>query len=364
MLARLAGACALAMGLSAVQLLPVLEFSGQTWRRGGVPASNAYRYSLHPCRVAELFWPNVYGNNVPENRCWLQGVPPVGGHELWVESLYMGGLALVLALSAAGFRGGPPWRGWLTTVALVGLAASFGKYGGPLWWLRSGPLASALGPHDPPFGQPGASQFVHDGAGSVYGLLSILLPGFGSFRYPSKLLTFTAVGLAVLVGLGWDRVTEGRAQTRRLVHLAMGGLVLSLVGFVGALAAREKAIAFLTARIPRDPMFGPAAVAGAWAETQRALGHGAIVFAAALAVAHWAPRRPMRRRRAGPPTPGGRPCPANARLVLTAPQAVFDAPPEAARLIESRRTLRPLPRPVPGPPDARRLVSGTVWHDP
>ncbi len=37
----------------------------------------------------------------------------------------------------------------------------------------------------------------------------MVMPGFGSFRYPSKLLTFMAVGLAVLAGLGWDCVTEG-----------------------------------------------------------------------------------------------------------------------------------------------------------
>ena len=120
--------------------------------------------------------------------------------------------ALVLALSAAGFRGGPPWRGWITIVALVGLAASFGKYGGPLWWARWGPFASTLGPHDSLIGQPIARQFVPDGAGSVYGLLSMLLPGFSSFRYPSKLLTFMAVGLAVLAGLGWDRVDRGRCR--------------------------------------------------------------------------------------------------------------------------------------------------------
>ena len=61
MLAKLIGACALAMALSAVQMLPSLEFSGQSWRAAGITASNVYRYSIHPCRVIELIWPNVYG---------------------------------------------------------------------------------------------------------------------------------------------------------------------------------------------------------------------------------------------------------------------------------------------------------------
>src|SRR5262249_49491616 len=149
MLARLMGAGVLAMALAAVQLLPVLEFVGRTWRAVGVTATNLYRYSVAPCRLAELVWPNVFGTSSPENRSWLQAVPPVGGHEVWVDSLYIGGVALVLALSIAGWRGGPPWRAWLTTVAVVALAASLGKYGSPLWWARWGPFTAALGPHDP-----------------------------------------------------------------------------------------------------------------------------------------------------------------------------------------------------------------------
>ncbi len=333
--ARLLGACVLAMALASVQMLPVLEFSGQSWRAAGIPPTHVYRYSLHPCRVAELIWPNVFGARCPENRSWLQAVPPLGGHEVWVESLYMGSLALVLAVSAAGFRHGPPWRAWLTTVALVGLAASLGKFGGPLWWVRWGPFASALGPHDPLLSQPRPDYFVHDGTGSPYGLLSMLLPGFGSFRYPSKLLTFMAVGLAALVGLGWDRLTEGDAQTRRLRRLGLAGLVISLVALVGALAARDRAVTYLTARTLPDPMFGPAAIAGAWGETQRALTHGAIVFAAVLALAHWAPRRPRGAALLAMLLLSADLALANARLVWTAPQAAFDAPSEAARLIEA-----------------------------
>src|SRR5262249_23534287 len=153
-----------------------------------------------PCRLAELVWPNVFGTISSANRSWLLAVPPVDGHEVWVDSLYMSGLALVLALGASGFRGGPAWRTWLTTVALVGLAVSVGRYATPLGWARCGPFPAALGPHDPPFGQPRLDHFLADGAGSPYGLLAMLLPGFGMFRYPSKLLTFTAVGLAVLAG--------------------------------------------------------------------------------------------------------------------------------------------------------------------
>jgi hypothetical protein len=354
MLAKLVIACAVAMAVSAVQLLPVLEFASQSWRAAGVTESIIYRYSLHPCRVAELIWPNIYGFNVPEKRCWLQAVPPVGGHEIWTESLYMGSLALVLALGAAGFRGGPPWRSWVTAITFAGLVTSFGKYGSPLWWVRWGPFTSALGPHDPLFGQSRSGQFVHDGFGSPYGLLSTLLPGFGTFRYPSKLLTFMAVGLALLAGLGWDRMTRGGDDSRRFKYFGMAGLIVSVIALVSALVARDRAVNYLTAHVPSDPMFGPAAIAGAWAETQRALTHGVIVFAAVVALAYWAPRRPRGATSLALVLLAVDLAVGNARLVSTVPQVEFDAPPEAARVIEIAERSDP----SPGPFRVHRMPGG------
>jgi hypothetical protein len=342
-LARLMGACALAMALAAVQILPTLEFAAQSRRAAADRAINVYRFSLAPVRVVELAWPNVFGISSPENRSWLQGVPPVGDHEVWVDSLYMGGLVLVLTLSVAGWRGGPPWRAWLTTVAVVSLAASFGKYGGPLWWARWGPGAATLGPHDPAFGQPRWDHFPHDGALSPYGILATLLPGFGAFHHPSKLLTFTAAALAALAGAGWDRLTAG--DTVRLRRLGRVGLGASLLGLALAAAARGPAVADLATRVPPDTLFGPADGAGAWAETERALAHGAIVFAAVLALAHWAPRHPRAAAALALLLLAADLAVANARLIWTVPQADFETPSEAARRIEAAERADPAPGP-------------------
>ena len=78
MLAKLIGACALAMALSAVQMLPSLEFSGQSWRAAGIAASKIYRYSLHPCRVIELIWPNVYRDQLSRESLLASGRPACG----------------------------------------------------------------------------------------------------------------------------------------------------------------------------------------------------------------------------------------------------------------------------------------------
>ena len=331
----------LALALAAVQVLPALELTGQSWRAAGITADTLYRYSLDPCRIAESVWPNVFGTSSLKNRSWLQALPPVGDHEVWVESLYIGSLTVALSLSVAGWRGGPPWRSWLTTVAVVGLLASFGKYGGPAWWARWRLPVTMLGPHDAAFRSLRMDGFLHDGAGSPYGLLTTVLPGFGAFRYPSKLLTFPAVGLAVSAGAGWDRLTQGGAAIWRLRRIGLLGLVASLAGLVWALAARGHAVAFLAGRIPPQTTFGPADISGAWADTQRAFAHGAVVFAGVVALSHWTPRRPLAAGALAIMLMTADLGLANAGLIWTVAQAEFDALPEAARRIDEAERSDP-----------------------
>ncbi len=203
--------------LAAAQLLPVLEFSGQTGRAAGEGPHDIYPFSLDPIRVVELAWPNVFGTHFAGNRSWLEVLPPHGRHgKAWVPSLYLGGLSLVLALGAMGFRGGHPGRGWLSAVAVVTLAASLGEYTGPLWWARWEPsIAARVGPHDP--GETTTIRLdgqLRDGDGGFYWTLATALPGFRQFRYPSKLLSFSTLALAGLAGLGWDRLTAGLGRRR------------------------------------------------------------------------------------------------------------------------------------------------------
>jgi hypothetical protein len=372
MLGRLAASCALAAALAGAQLLPVLEFAAGSARVGWESTIDIYLFSLEPYRLVELAWPNVFGTIGPENRSWVQAIPPAGGRERWVESLFMGGLALVLALGAAGWRGVPSWRAWMTAVAAVALVASFGKFAGPLWWARWGPFASAIGSHDPGPRMPRFDGFPHDGMGSPYGLLAAALPGFDVFRFPSKLLTFAAVALATLAGAGWDLLAAGVASRPR--RLARIGLAASLLGLAIAFTARGRVVALLAGCIPPDPIFGPSDVAGAWSETRRALAHGAIAFAACLALARAAPRRPRLMGALAPLLLTADLAAANARLVWTIPQADFEATPEVVRLIEAAEGADPSPGPfrIHRLPDwypgrfrerrsARRLREMTAW---
>ena len=126
---------------------PVLEFVGQSLRASGLSPETLYRFSLAPVRLAEAVWPNVFGSSTAIPRSWLQALPPAGGHEVWVKSLYLGGLTIALASGALGWSRVASSRVWLSSVAGVALVASLGKFGGPLWWLRQGPLGSLFGPH-------------------------------------------------------------------------------------------------------------------------------------------------------------------------------------------------------------------------
>jgi hypothetical protein len=327
-LVGLAGACALAAALAAVQLLPGLEFAAGTERLAEDVVLNVYRFSLEPHRVIELFWPNVFGTMGPENHSWLRAVLPTRDRAPWLVSLYLGGFPLILALSAAGIRGVPPWRAWLTVVATVGLAASLGKFASPLWWARWGPWAAALGPHDPLMSLQRDDAFFYDGAWSPYAILATILPGFGVFRYPCKLFTPAAVALAVLAAAGWDGLVAGQAQ--RLRRLGWAGLGVSVLGSTLALAGRAPIVAVLSRYVPADPAFGPADVSAAWMATQRALVHGMLVFAAALALARATPRHPRRAAALALLFLTGDLALANAGLVWTVPQADLETLPEAA----------------------------------
>jgi hypothetical protein len=355
-LTALAESCALAALLAAVQLLPILEYTGTTARAADDRPGRIYGFCVEPWRMVELVWPNVYGRFGPENRSWVHAIPPRGERQVWTPSLYVGGLTLVLALSVFGFRGSPPWRRWLSLVALVAVTASFGRFGGPLWLVRWLPGAAAvLGPHDPLRSVDRIDAFLDDGAGSVYGLLATLLPGFNLFRYPGKLSIFATVALAALAGDGWDRLATGRSGAPR--HGSRAALALTLVALGFALAARGPIVEWLSRRTPPDIEFGPVDPRRAFDATVGALVHGGVVFALAWGLAVLVPRRP------GWAGAGallvmvldlGM---ANASLVWTVPQAEFARPSRAFEEIATAEQADP----SPGPFRVHRM--GTSYPD-
>ena len=147
--AGLGFAGALGVLLCAAQLLPVMEFTSRTMRATPDGPHDIYSFSVEPYHLAEWVWPEVFGSNVKGNRTWGVLIPPRHISHIWVPSLYVGGLAVVLALSAMSLRGLGARRVWLSWVVIVSTVGSLGIYVGPLWMARCHPaLAASLGPHD------------------------------------------------------------------------------------------------------------------------------------------------------------------------------------------------------------------------
>jgi hypothetical protein len=332
MLAVLVAASGLAAVLAGVQLVPILEYAGDTLRAVDVRPGRIYGFCVEPYRILELVWPGAFGHFGPENRSWIQAVPPAGERQVWVPSLYLGGLTLVFALGGFGFRGGPPWRPWLSLVALVALTASFGRFGGPLWIARWLPGASGLlGPHDPLQGVDRIDAYLHDGAGSVYGLLAATLPGFHLFRYPGKLSVLAAAALAALAGEGWERLAGGQSRAPR--HGSSAALMTTLAALGLVVTLRRPIVAWLHGQLPPDIEFGPVDAQRALDATTGSLVHGGIVFALGLALATAAPRYPRWAGAAVLLVTALDLGAANVRLVWTVPQAEFDKPSAAAKEI-------------------------------
>ena len=249
-LLALLGSAALAAGLSATQLLPAIEFVSHSLRAIPDGPHAVYSFSVEPWRAVEWVWPNIFGPMLDTRQNLLELIPPRHVVLPWVPSLYLGCATLVLSLVAAGFRGGPPWRAWMTALALISFVASIGEYASPLWWGRSVPgWQTFLGNHDP----PGVTRELRgdgtllDGDGSPYWLLTMALPGFGAFRYPGKLLTLTSLSLSALAGMGWDKLLARRSV--RVERWSLGVLALTLVLLSATTLGRDRLVARLEARV-------------------------------------------------------------------------------------------------------------------
>ena len=344
MFVGLTGAAALSGALSAVQLLPVVEFTGQSGRAVGGSPHDIYPFSLEPLRVVEFFWPNVFGTNFEGNRSWLSAVPPRSAHpKIWVPSLYLGGLTTLLAFGALGFRNGSPWRAWLSAIALLSLLASIGEFSSPIWWARWSPaLEARIGPHDPM--QSTAlrqDRLLRDGDGSFYWLLATVLPGFRQFRFPSKLLSFTVLALAGLAGLGWDDLMRGvrKKRTLAVTSVVLGSSLIALLvtigGQGGILSWMKSATETMTSP------FGPFDTFGAYSELRWSFAQASAIALLGLALILRGSRAPIAAGAIALLAMTGDLALANSRYVFTVDQSVMEKKPRVVELLEAAEKARP-----------------------
>ncbi len=359
----LATSAGLAVAVTAIQLFPVIEFTQQTSRAAGAGPHDIYPFGIEPYRLIELVWPNVMGVHFSGNSYWanvlmLPGMKP----KVWVPSLYLGGLTLALSLSVLTLWRGRPWRVWLSAIVLVSLLGSLGEYTSPIWITRAAgqmmkrPAALGdLGPVDPPDATPiRMDGYLRDGDGGFYWWLTTILPGFRQFRFPSKLFTFTALGLAALAGIGWDGLTSGRNRALCALFCVLIALTLASLGVV--LWYREPLQSALK-EFGGDSSFGPFHPDRAYAAIVRALVHGLIVLALGLLAALSAAKRPVVAGALALVVMTADLAVANARYVLTVPQQLFEDEPEVLTHIKAAERDRP----SPGPFRVHRMA---LWSPP
>ena len=135
-----------ALGLSAIALLPTLELVSLT-ARTALSYAEASRYSLHPLTLSAFINPMVIGR---------------GARDFWLPT----------DRAEIGYLG-------VTTLALVGLARKPKIY----FVIALAGVVLALGAYTP-----------------VHQLLFNFLPGFASFRAPARFILLTSFSLAILSG--------------------------------------------------------------------------------------------------------------------------------------------------------------------
>ncbi len=226
-----------------------------------------YDFSTPAYRWVEFVWPEFGGRPMPWNTRWMGAI--LSEDRWWTPSLYLGLLPFLLALltmrfwparrlspsvgSSAKYYESPqpdlpdgscePLRIWFSWVIVFSLVAALGWYGPAGFY---GELRRWI------TGHPGDSTVLPP-IGGLYWLLTQVLPGYEFFRYPSKWLVLTVVGLSVLASLGVDCLDT--KYLRRLRSLSAVILIVATCFLFIAFFAYHW-WDYASQHVPIEPVFG------------------------------------------------------------------------------------------------------------
>jgi hypothetical protein len=184
------------LAVSAVQLVPAWQVLNQA-RPGRQSLLSATVWSTHPLRLLELVLGPLFAPDagLEASETLAHRVLDADQSSLWVDSLYLGLAAVLLALVGAwAYRRSR--MGW----ALVLCSAV-------LLWL-------ALGRR-----------------GGLYPAMYQLFPVWRAFRYPEKLMAYVSFGVSLGAAAGFQAVLQQPMLRRRVgFALGLGGLLLVAIG--------------------------------------------------------------------------------------------------------------------------------------
>ena len=201
----------LVLGMTAVQVLPTLEFLRVADRSQVVDSANYMQFSFFPLEMTEGLLPGVWGDRLHHNSDWAPWWNARG--EKWSESVFQGVLPLLAIAACCRRKKVHPAVPLFAGIALVSLVVSFGKFTDPRWlgWI-------------PNLGEV-----------SVYELCRTVFPGFDAWRYPSKAWLFVSIAVACLGAICWRPLFEQLLdrQQRSLRRLMQGGAAVLIASAVG-----------------------------------------------------------------------------------------------------------------------------------
>jgi hypothetical protein len=163
----------LGFAVSAVEVLPTLEFTALSTRAGGLSYDFATYHSLIPEEILAFLVPDIFGS-VIDATYWRS---PEGWHSL-ETSAYVGLLPLFLAFIRTEDREVRRMKLFFILLCILSLLLALGRYN-PLY-----PL--------------------------IY-----KLPGFRSFRIPAQIIFLYVFGIGVVAGLGFQRAQEDKWRFSR-----------------------------------------------------------------------------------------------------------------------------------------------------
>ena len=200
-----AGAGALAASILAYQYLPLAELIQVSNRVHGLEAQEQAGFSVHPANLYNLFLPVSFPD--PATGEYLASFR--GGQMPLYPDLYWGLPVMALALASLGFLACPGGLGKLAVTASA---------------LAVVCLLLALGDFTP-----------------LHGLLVKLVPPLTFFRYPSKYLLLTALGVALAAAAGFEGLRREAGACQRVYERSLeilGGLTLAMLGLLLATGTR------------------------------------------------------------------------------------------------------------------------------
>ncbi len=196
----------LAVGISAIQLIPTAEFLLQSQRSVEYGYAEAMTYSFWPWRFLTLFVPNLFGNPSAGNY-WGYG-------NFWEDAVYIGLLPILIALGAM-------------TRGLLGIS----KKGSSQTNINYGKLVVFLS------GIVFVSFLLALGENSfLFPFLYRNVPTFKFFQAPTRLSLWAEIALALLAGIGVEQLSAPEGKRLYWTRLAAAGCIAiiggALVGWI------------------------------------------------------------------------------------------------------------------------------------